>query len=239
MNKFILGIYNYCDRWCEHCLLFHRCFLYTKEKEKLEEHQKKGKDPNAWKIVMKDVEDSLKEAMELIKKVAEERGIDLDTLPEIKYELSDPHQHLLFRTAEKYRKLAHKFLRKLKDIIQEEGIDLTKRVEIMPSPEKEAGNFQEIVFCYQVILWYHTLVPAKIYRALSMPNSRDFDSDGSAKASYLGLTESIKALQKIYHWDKNLEDNILPLLITAEQLRKSIDREFPGHRHFKRPGFDK
>lgn len=239
MNKFIPGIYNYCDRWCERCSLSHQCLLAAREKKRLDEHRRKGEDPHDWKIIMQDVGDSLKEAMELIKKAAKERGIDLETLPEIKYEPPDPHQHLLFRTAEKYRKLTHRFLRKLKNIIQEEGIDLTKRIEIMPSPGKEAGNFQEIVFCYQVILWYHTLIPAKIYRALSIPDAHDFDSDGSAKVAYLGLTESIKALQKIYHWDKNLEDNILPLLITAEQLRKGIDREFPGHRRFKRPGFDK
>lgn len=263
-HKFISGIYNYCDRWCERCSLSSRCLLSSREKKRLDEHRKKREDPYDWKIVMKDVEEDLKEALVLIRKAAKERGIDLETVPEMEYEPPDPHRHPLFRTAEKYQKLAYKFLKKFRQIIQEEGIDLTKRIEIVPSPEKETKSFQEIAFCYETILWYHTLILAKIYRALTSvrevsPESHceepklvsgdeaisslavnidRNDSEGSAKVAYLGLTESIKALQKIYHWDENLEDDILPLLILAEQLRKGIDKEFPGHRHFKRPGFD-
>ncbi len=212
-----------------------------------EEHRKKGEDPSNWKIVMKDVEDSLKEAMELIKKAAEERGIDLNVLPEVEYEHPNPDKHPFYKSVEKYRKLAHKFLKRLKEAIQEEGISLSQRIEIVPSPEEKARNFKELTFSYEVILWYHTLISAKIYRALCQKESESdeelaktekSDADGSAKVAYLGLVNSIRALQKIYPWNEDLQDEILTLLVEAGRLRKGIDKIFPGHRKFKRPGFD-
>lgn len=234
-NRFIPGIYNECDRWCEYCKLTHHCFLYAKEKERMIEHLKKGEDPNDWNVLMKDVEDSLKEAMELIKKEARERGIDIDNLPDVKYEEPDPTKHPLFKSAEKYRKLSHKFLERLKRAIQEEGIDLSQKIEILPSPEEKAKNFRSIIFCYEVILWYHTLVPAKIYRALSQ---REYKSDAlkSARVAYLGLVNSCNALLKIYQWDKELQDEILSLLIESERIKKDIDRFFPEHHKIKIPG---
>jgi len=31
--RFISGVYNYCDRWCERCPLTSRCLTYTMERE--------------------------------------------------------------------------------------------------------------------------------------------------------------------------------------------------------------
>ena len=31
--RFISGIYNYCDRWCERCQFTSRCLLYAQERE--------------------------------------------------------------------------------------------------------------------------------------------------------------------------------------------------------------
>ena len=30
-DGFILGVYNYCDRWCEHCALASRCRVYAED----------------------------------------------------------------------------------------------------------------------------------------------------------------------------------------------------------------
>jgi len=129
------GIYNYCDRWCERCRLSHRCFLYTKEKERAVEHRRKGEDPNDWKIVLEDIEESLSEAMQLIKKAASEKGINLDTSPVEKEQFCEPHNHPLFNAAEEYRKLAHKFLEKLRIEIQAEGVELSERIGLSKMPK--------------------------------------------------------------------------------------------------------
>ena len=36
---FIPGIYNYCDRWCEHCPFTLRCMVYAMEKETFPDQQ--------------------------------------------------------------------------------------------------------------------------------------------------------------------------------------------------------
>lgn len=246
-TEFTPGIYNYCDRWCEKCTLSHKCFLYSKEQALLKKHRERGEDPHDLRIVMQDVKESMQEAMQLIKKTAEEQGIDLNAVSEEEYELPDPREHPLHKSADKYRHMAGQFLKKLQKIIQKEGKDLTKRVEIIPSPEKDIGSLQHIVSCYETISWYHTLISAKIYRALCKEKHQDdeelrqieqSDADGSAKIAYMGLTKSMSALQEIYKWDEEQRDTALSLLVEAERLRKGIDKEFPGHKKFKRPGFD-
>lgn len=141
-----------------------------------------------------------------------------------------------------------KFLERLRDSIQAEGVNLSKHIEALPSPIGEAETLREIVSCYETISWYHTFVSAKIYRALTgkMEKSDDKelaqldqdDADGSAKVASEGLIKSMVALKRIYEWDKDLQDDALTLLVEVERLRKGIDIEFPGHRKFKRPGFE-
>lgn len=242
--KFIQGIYNYCDRWCEYCKLSNGCFLYSKEKKRNLEHGKKGEDPHDMSVILNDVRESFKEAMELIKKAAEERGIDIENIQVPEHEIPDPHSHPLFKAAENYRRLAAVFLKRLGEEIKKEGLELAEKIEVMPSPEDEEKSFKELVFLCNVIAWYHTLISAKIYRALCGGSEESDEIDisdvnGSAKVAYLSLNKSINALQKIYDWNEDLQDDALTLLVEADRLRKGIDKEFSGHRTFKRPGFDK
>lgn len=247
-REYISGVYNYCDRWCERCLLTSKCFLYTQDQKRLEEHRKKGEDPYDWKIVMKDIKESFKETKKLILKAAKEQGIDLETLPDEKYESSDPTGHPLYQRSHDYLHLTHKFLGKLRKAIQALGIELPERIETIPSSVEDVETLKEIVSCYETISWYHTLISAKIYRALSsrMEENADkepteidiYDANGSAKVAYLGVIRSIAALQKVYHWNEDLQDETLTLLVEADRLRRMIDKKFPGHCTFKRPGFD-
>ena len=256
-NKFIPGVYNYCDRWCERCPLTNKCLLYAKDHKRMLEHRVKGENPYDWKIVMQDVGASFKEAIQILYKVAKEQGIDLEAIQEVapqdeEYEQPDPSTHPLYKRAHNYMQLASEFLKKLRESIQAEGVELSERIEVMHSSDlssiSDVGTLKEIVSCYETISWYHTLVPAKIYRALThrfekyddeeMAQIGQYDADGSAKVAYDGLVKSISALQKVYKWDEELKDSILTLLVGADRLLKGIDTEFPGHREFKRPGFN-
>lgn len=247
-DKFIPGIYNYCDRWCERCPLANKCLVYAKDHKRLLEHRKKGENPYDWKIVMQDVGESFKEAIQMLHKIADEQGIDLEALPNEEYKEPDPSGHPLYKRAHNYMNFASKFLKRLRESIQAEGVDLSERIEVIPPSIKDVRTLREIVSCYETISWYHTLVPAKIYRALTQEFDEDIDKEmaqigqddanGSAKVAYDGLVKSISALQKVYKWDEALSDSALTLLVEADRLRKGIDTEFPGHREFKRPGFD-
>lgn len=249
-GNFISGIFNYCDRWCEHCPMTSRCRVYYDTERKKAEHIRKGEDPYDWNILMQDVKEDFEETLQLLKKAAEEQGIDLESIPDEEYERPDPSEHPLNLRAKNYMHNTHKFLKKLREALEAEGNDLLKRIDIMPSPAEELKKFEDINFCYEVLSWYHTLVHVKIYRALcskiesARAKNEEFakwdmdDANGSAKVAYDGITRSIIALQTIYKWDHSLQDEALQLMVEADRIRKGIDAEFPGHRSFKRPGFD-
>ena len=44
------------------------------------EHRAKGEDPHDWDIVLQDLHESFQETLELLRKHAEEEGIDLDAI---------------------------------------------------------------------------------------------------------------------------------------------------------------
>lgn len=226
-----------------------RCRVYADTERKKAEHIRKGEDPYDWNIVMQDVKEDFEETLQLLKKAADEQGIDLESIPEEEYE-PDPSEHFLNLRAKNYLHLAHKFLKKLHESIETEGYDLSERIDIMPSPFDELKGFEDIGFCYEVISWYHTFVPSKIHRALcskmesAVAKNEEFsgwdleDANGSAKVAHDGIMKSIIALQKIYKWNNSLQDEALQLMIEADRIRKGIDAEFPGRHSFKRPGFD-
>ncbi|MDD5529201.1 MAG: hypothetical protein PHX21_04150 [bacterium] len=241
-DKYISGIYNYCDKWCEKCTLTKKCFLYAKEQKQLAKHKEKGENPNDLNVVMQDIKESFSETLKLLRKDAKKHGIDITALPEVESEEHDPSGHPLMQTAKTYLKLSHSFLEKLRKIIQEEGGDLIERTEIIPSAANDIGTLRQIVSSYDVILWYHALISVKIHRALQDKMDADefsqTDADASAKIAYIGVMKSMDALKTIYNWNKALQDDALTLLAKTENLKKGINEEFPGHITFKRPGFD-
>jgi len=249
-ERFIPGIYNYCDRWCERCRLTNRCFLYHRESKREAEHLAKGKDPHDWDIVLQDMfAESFQEAKKLLQKHAEEQGIDLNAIDtESIPQPPDPSEHPLNVKAHRYTTAAHKFLDKLRNIINEEIEDINTG-NILPQLES-ANNIEEIKECFEVISWYHTLIAAKIDRALfskmeaeqeedeELADYSQDDADGSAKIAYDGLVKSMDALTTVHEWNRSLHDDVMPLLMDVYGLINGIDREFPGHKEFKRPGFD-
>ena len=245
-ERFIPGIYNYCDRWCERCNMTQRCLLYHKNSRREMEHRLKGEDSHDWDIVLQDLHESFQETLELLRKHAEEEGIDLDAIDteSVISELADPSDHPLHIKANKYMDDAHKFLEKLHNIINED-------IENINAGNTLAEDIEEIKECFEVISWYHMQIATKIHRALcgkmeaeeeEYGESDEFssmhDANGSAKVAYHGLIRTMDALTKVYEWNKSLHNDIMPLLIDVYGLINGVDREFPGHKEFKRPGFD-
>ena len=75
--RFIEGIYNYCDRWCERCPFTSRCMLYAMEEEDRD-------DPAAHDINSEAFWEKLtsifKQTREMIETMAVEQGIDLESI---------------------------------------------------------------------------------------------------------------------------------------------------------------
>src|SRR5438128_10686000 len=75
-SKFIPGVYNYCDRWCERCSLSNRCLNYAMEKE-ADDRDPAARDLANEKFWQK-LHETFRETIEMIQADAKERGIDLD-----------------------------------------------------------------------------------------------------------------------------------------------------------------
>jgi hypothetical protein len=51
-ERFISGIYNYCDRWCERCRFTAHCRVFATEQKRLERHLLRGEDPDSMETVL-------------------------------------------------------------------------------------------------------------------------------------------------------------------------------------------
>ena len=78
--RFIPGIYNYCDRWCERCPLSHRCLNYAMERAE-DDGDPAARDLSNQKFWDK-LHGAFRQTMEMIREDACPRGIDLDS-PEV------------------------------------------------------------------------------------------------------------------------------------------------------------
>lgn len=205
----------------------------------------KGEDPDDWDVVLQDVHQDLKEAMEMCRQVAEEQGVDLEGLDiqeeveEEKEEEEEPQvdisKHPFRERAHKCAMEIHKFLDKLASLIQEDRVK-----------GKEPVVLQE---CFEVISWYHMQMAVKIDRSLRgrgrdeetdevLEEARLSDSDGSAKVAFLGMTRMVDSLTRVYECHQGLERDVMPLLDSLYELIEELNSEFPGHKSFRRPGFD-
>ena len=77
--RFIEGIYNYCDRWCERCAFSSRCLLYASEQADPELDDPEVRDLNNEKFWRK-LESIFRDTQELITKWADEAGLDLNSI---------------------------------------------------------------------------------------------------------------------------------------------------------------
>jgi len=100
--KFIPGIYNYCDRWCERCPLSHRCLNYAMEKSE-DDGDPAGRDLNNQKFWDK-LHNSFQLTLQMVKEEAEKGGIDLNA-PDVIAEAA-AHERQVRRRAARNRPLA-------------------------------------------------------------------------------------------------------------------------------------
>jgi len=247
-EKFIPGIYNYCDRWCEPCKMTERCFLYHREEKRTTKHELAGNDPYDMDVVIDDVHESFKETMEMLREMAAEEGINLDAIDtESLTPEPDVSEHPLKIKSEKYSSTVHDFLPKLHDIINREIKNINAGDVI--NPIERAEDIEEIKECYLIIEWYHFFISVKITRALfgkmeAIQGGEEDDEDamsdvnGSAKIAHEALVKSMDAFTNTIEWNKGLRNDIMPFLIEIYGLINEVDKEFPGHKKFKRPGFD-
>ena len=215
--------YNFCDRWCERCTHEKqmRCRLYLDDLERRTTCIAHGRDEDDLEITKEVMEAQYGEVEEKLRDTADKFNIDLDnidieeeeldeeqrvnfeSLPkEIQEHIKFVENHPLPRTVEQYYRRANAFL---KDTFYE-------KKHIKP----------EIKYHFETVSWYHTLLSAKLERALAgfhEPVCEDEFGLCDAVAQFAicrkAINESVSALRKLkphYPHYKNLITELLALL---------------------------
>jgi hypothetical protein len=250
--RFISGIYNYCDRWCERCPFTSRCLNFAMEQaENLTEEERDSNNQAFWDHL----HNMLQETMQMIQEDAAKSGIDLND-PSLEAEILAQERRLrreeiknqrLPKAAMAYAKLVSRWMDAAKPDFKAKGIELATEARLeIGRPRSAVAAIQDFV---DVIRWYQHFIYIKLCRAISSqceeamktdPEMGSFprDSEGTAKVVLIAIDRSIAAWAGLREIFPQQEDAILDLLQRLGQLRTGIEAMFPDARKFVRPGFD-
>lgn len=225
-DGFIVGIFNYCDRWCETCALTSRCRLFAD----LARHEAVV-DPGFRAIVDAPIR---REALpppppkwmeELMKEINEAEASANDRHP-----LPAPRvmarEHLpIYDHARDYSTRVHNWLRRY----------------VWPDIDCVQRDPRDAV---AVIAWFASMNCSKIRRALlglaEFDGDRDSppDHEGSAKVALIGIERSYKAWMQLVADERVTMEVAVPFIEELLWLLERVDDVFPRARAFVRPGFD-
>lgn len=168
--RFIPGIYNYCDRWCERCSFTSRCLLFAMNEEQFADPE--SRDINNEKF-WRNLHATFQMTKEMLKEMAEEEGIDLDSpdtesaMEEQKKIRDEAESSLLSQEAKAYADMVDAWLSSSKTLFEEKDQSLNQQVQLSLSntdPEVEVVTIKDAV---EVIRWYQHQIYVKLMRALT------------------------------------------------------------------------
>jgi len=247
--KFISGIYNYCDRWCERCPFTSKCMTYALCENDID-------DPQTQDITNKAFWDKLHEifqvTFEMLKETADEIGLDLNA---IDHEEAAKQEEQVRKTVEKqpycraamkYTKMVNKWLDSNKDLLENKADELQTLADAQIPGTRPADDALKIQDCLEIIRWYQHQIYVKLCRAAGGLIRGEFedneyspqDANGSAKVAIIGIERSIAAWGGLLHQFPDQENPILDLLVNLKRLLRQVDAAFPDARAFARPGLD-
>jgi hypothetical protein len=247
--KFIPGIYNYCDSWCERCGFTSRCMNYAIDEKEFDSPESKDIDNNAFWDKLGEV---LKVTLEMVKEDAEEMGIDLDAIDDEEFAKQQEQVHQFVenqpytKAAYAYTKMVNKWFDSNKELLENKAEELLTLAQAeIPGvcPDRDALKIGD---CLEVVRWYQHQIYVKLCRAASGTIRGELedteyapeDANGSAKVALIGMDRSISAWGGMLKHFTEREDDILDILVHLERLRRSAETSFPDARAFVRPGFD-
>jgi len=249
--RYISGIYNYCDRWCERCQFTERCLNYDKSEKYIKDEE--GKDVTNEKF-LNNMHEIFKETMELIQYVSKERGIDLSNIePDPEFERKEKQirenaeNHELSKEAKKYTDIARKWFISEKELIENKQHELNKFIEMGLNEQETINTAFNINDAIEIIRWYQFQIYVKLMRALSNKDDlfefegmEDFpsDADGSTKVALIGIDRSIAAWGSFQKYFPDKFDDILDIILLLDSIRRQAEECFPKARGFVRAGFD-
>jgi len=234
-KRFIPGIYNYCDRWCERCPLTSRCLNFSISEEEFSDPEARDIRNEAFWNKLSGI---LSETIELLRESAKKWGIELETLDSmddietIKAKDVAAENHLLCRAARRYSDLVEDWFRGRETLFFETA-----------AAAREGVSLEETI---EVIRWYQYFICAKVTRAVRGKIEEEeekcdelaSDADGSAKIALIAMDRSIAAWAVMRHYITDGAKGVMDIIAFLDSLRQAVEKAFPNARSFIRPGFD-
>jgi len=230
--RFISGIYNYCDRWCERCNFTSRCLTYEQLPESSKSDDPAAHDLNNAKF-WEELRGIFKETREMIEEFAAEQGMDLQS-GESETAIEEHRERRKSAREQRLTKMAEHYVHTAKEWLDRENDYL-----------EESAQFDEALQdALEIIRWYQFMPAVKIARGF-MRNDLGVeedpiqnDSNGSVKVALIAIDRSIAAWGRLKTFLPEKAGGVLPILASLETLRRHTEKEFPNARDFIRPGFD-
>jgi hypothetical protein len=247
--RFIPGVYNYCDRWCERCPLTSRCMNYALSEDEFDSPESKDINNKAFWDKLHGI---FQVTFEMVKETAEEMGIDLNAIDKEEYAEQQEMIHKIVkdkpytRAAFAYADTVNKWFDSNDDLLKNKGEELLALAQADIPGVKIKEDALKIQDCLEVIRWYQHQIYVKLCRAASgmirdrLENAEYFlqDANGSAKVAVIGIERSIAAWGGLLQQFPDQEDSILDVLVALKRLLRQVDAAFPDARAFIRLGFD-
>jgi hypothetical protein len=253
--RYISGIHNYCDAWCQRCEFATRCAIYVSPEDhqrelarlrmkSIDEELAKGALPELPPLPEPNIQPTTADAAanaedeEDFKEFMEEEGKRDEAV----------RAHPISQAAWTYLERADAWLNGLRHLFNEEGELADDKVKAELRGTASDDDLLALEDAIEVIRWYHTLISAKAHRALHGKDDDDIldddgtpfprDCDGSAKVCLLGIDRSIEAWSTLRDLMPKRSEGVLDTLTLLNNLRHAMEEEFPNARAFVRPGFD-
>lgn len=253
-SKYIEGVDNYCDRWCERCPLTSHCLNYAIAEENFSDL---GSHDIQNQAFWSKLGEMFEVTIQMLTDWAEEQGINLDELDIEAATEADrrrreqANNHEIARLAKTYGELVETWFNREGGRFDQREEALNTIVQLGVGGEDPFEEADHINDAIEVIHWYQHQIHIKLMRALSQTcalsqTEDEFvdaddvqnDANGSTKVSLIGIDRSIAAWGKLRQYFPECGDDILDTLIALDRLRRQAEYAFPNARAFVRPGFD-
>jgi hypothetical protein len=247
--RFIPGIYNYCDRWCQRCAFTSQCMTYALCEDEFNNPQSRDITNKAFWNKLHDI---FRVTLEMVKETAQKMGIDLNSIDHEETAIREEQVHKT-ATEQPYCQAALDYIRMVdnwfdsnKELLEDKAVELQTQFEADIPGTRSADEAISIRDYLEVIRWYQHQIYVKLCRAASgmirgeLEDLEYFpeDANGSAKVAIIGIERSIAAWGGLLNQFPQQEQTILALLVKLKRLLRNVEMAFPDARTFVRPGFD-
>lgn len=228
LDGYIVGIYNYCDRWCETCPFTARCRLFA-----MSARFDAGDDP-VFAALGAGLARSTA-AMTDALRTAASLGNVLDEDDD-----DDEGEIVIVGAAGEASRTPPASHEALRQRAMSYGLRTSSWLQSQPRTDGRPPDD-----AFGVVAWFHHMISAKVDRALhglEDAQGRDpeaqSDAEGSAKVALLGAERSRAAWVDLVCDQRIHAIQAAPFIDTLTTIIDELDALLPGGRTFVRPGFD-